>query len=67
MCTLPWICELEAESKYVKVGVLHGTAHSISSKTFLILSGKSLNLVDFVRKDAFESLYSVSTFRDTAH
>ena len=48
----------------MKVGVLRGTAHSISSKTFLILSGRSLNLVDFVKRDTFESLCSVSTFHD---
>ena len=46
------------------VGVSRGAAHSISSSTFLIFSGKSLNLVDLVK--IFENLRIISTFHDMA-
>ena len=37
----------------------------MSSKTLLMLSGKSLNLVDLAKRGAFESLCLVNTCYDT--
>jgi len=45
------------------VGISRGAAHSISSRTFLTLSGKSLNLVDLVKN---LNLHLISTCRETA-
>jgi len=64
ICTRPCICELEKEGQHIVVGISRGAAHSISSRTFLTFSGKSLNLVDLIKN--FENLNIISTCHDTA-